>query len=102
MREGTCVRVPRWRKVWPWCLLWLVAVVGTVLQVCCLTGPDPRYLLIYDGMPSSQVDVLMGKPDYHDTWGPRDRPAYFYCYGSTEIIVEFDDEGRVCKKHFLW
>lgn len=100
MRERTDVRLPIWRRRRLW---WLVAVVVVVdvLQICCVVGPDPRYLLIYDGMPRSHVDWLMGKADYYDTWGDDDRPAHFYCYNSTEIIVEFDAQDNVCKKHFL-
>lgn len=84
-------------------LLAVCLALAFVLLFLCAAGPDPRYLLIRKGMTQDQVWILMcGKPDYYDT-SLEDgvTPAWFYCYPKTEIIVEWDPDGRVRKKIFL-
>jgi outer membrane protein assembly factor BamE (lipoprotein component of BamABCDE complex) len=73
-----------------------------VLLAGCLLGPDPRYLLLREGMTAAQVRVLLGEPDYYDE--PLDGnggSAWFYCYSRSEIIVEWGPEGRARKTTFL-
>src|SRR5439155_7843820 len=77
-------------------------VIVLVLLAGCLIGPDPRYLLLHEGMTESQVRMLMGKPDYYDE--PLDGlggSAWFYSYSRSEIIVEWDSQGRIRKTLFL-
>src|SRR5262245_7847328 len=76
--------------------------VAFVLLLACLAGPDPRYLLLQEGMTQSQVRRLLGKPDYYDTpLDGSDGAAWFYCYPRSEIIVEWGRDGRIRKTTFL-
>src|SRR4051812_25244362 len=82
-----------------WLIYGAQAVFLTVfllLLLACLAGPDPRYLLLREGMTESQVRILMGKPDYYDE--PIDGnggSAWFYSYARSEIIVEWTPNGTV-------
>src|SRR5215211_4329032 len=89
-------------------LPWLVrgnvgafVVAAFVALACCLVGPDPRYLLLRKGMTEAHVQALLGKPTYYDRT-ENDAPGWYYAYDFTEIIVEWDGQGRVSKVRFLW
>lgn len=69
-------------------------VVGCLVLIALLTlagvfGPDPRDLLLRQGMTQSEVAMLMGKPDiydfYDDPGDGRERPGWFYTYIRSEI-----------------
>ena len=90
----------------PWLIKGLLAVcLAAALAVLagCLIGPDPRFLLLRRGMTEAQVRMLMGRPDYYDESLSGDgSSAWFYEYSKSEIIVEWDTQGRVSKTIFLW
>jgi hypothetical protein len=65
-------------------------------------GPDPRYLLLREGMTGDDVRMLMGKPDYYDIYPEAgdgdDCPAWFYAYADSEIILLWGPDGTLHRK----
>src|SRR5262249_5657891 len=92
------------RRRWSW-LLRGPPVAAFLLLAAGLGGFDARYLLLREGMASSRVEALMGRPGYYDLYvDPLDdteAPASFYDYGRTQVIVVWGPDGRVRKKVFL-